>query len=265
MRGSATPPPPQAGRAARTQQKPAAAATMPIAAAAFSSPRRLLSYHCDAASRIPSGHGTPPAHVQEDSDRQPRRDRLPHHQDGAQARHQDGGRLFGGRPRRPACRDGRRGGADRPGRRRPVLSGDRQDRGRLQADRRRGRASGLRLPVRARGLPRRPAEGRHRLHRSQPQGDRRHGRQDREQEGRRQGQGLDRARLPRRDRRPQAGRQDRRRDRLSRDDQGLRRRRRQGHAHRLLGQARSAKASPRRARRPSPASATTACSSRSSS
>ena len=80
------------------------------------------------------------------------------------------------------------------------------------------------------------AEGRHRLHRPQPQGDRRHGRQDREQEGRRQGQGLDRARLPRRDRRHQARRQDRRRDRLSGDDQGLGRRRRQGHARRLLGQ-----------------------------
>ena len=38
---------------------------------------------------------------------------------------------------------------------------------------------------------------------------------------------------PGRDRRRQAGREDRRRDRLPRDDQGLGRRRRQGHAHRL--------------------------------
>ena len=46
-------------------------------------------------------------------------------------------------------------------------------------------------------------------------------------------QGLDRPRLRGRDRRRQARRQDRRRDRLSGHDQGLRRRRRQGHAHRL--------------------------------
>ncbi len=77
------------------------------------------------------------------------------------------------------------------------------------------------------------AEGRHRLHRPEPGRHRRHGRQDREQEGGRQGQGLDRSGLPRRDRRRQACRQDRRRDRLSRHDQGLGRRRRQGHAHRL--------------------------------
>ena len=45
------------------------------------------------------------------------------------------------------------------------------------------------------------SKGGHRLHRPQPARHRRHGRQDPEQEGRRQGQGLDRARLPRRDRR----------------------------------------------------------------
>ena len=105
-----------------------------------------------------------------------------------------------------------------------------------RADRRRGRASGLRLPVGARGLPGGAGEGRHRLHRSQSQGHCRHGRQDREQEGGGQSQGLDGARLPRRDRRRQARRQDRRRDRLSRHDQGLGRRRRQGHAHRLQRQ-----------------------------
>ena len=47
-------------------------------------------------------------------------------------------------------------------------------------------------------------------------------------------QGLDRARPSRRDRGRQARGQDRRRDRLSGDDQGLGRRRRQGHAHRAL-------------------------------
>ena len=43
----------------------------------------------------------------------------------------------------------------------------------------------------------------------------------------------------------EAGGQDRRRDRLSGDDQGLRRRRRQGHAHRPFRKPRSRKASPR--------------------
>ena len=79
-----------------------------------------------------------------------------------------------------------------------------------RADRRRGRAPGLRLPLRARGLPRRAGEGRHRLHRPQSARHRRHGRQDREQEGGGQGQGLDRAGASGRDRRRQAGREDRR-------------------------------------------------------
>ncbi len=105
-----------------------------------------------------------------------------------------------------------------------------------RSHRRGGRAPGLRLPVRARGLPRRARESGHRLHRPQPARHRRHGRQDREQEGGGQGQGLDRARLPRRDRRRQGSGADRRRDRLSRHDQGLGRRRRQGHAHCLQRQ-----------------------------
>ncbi len=46
-------------------------------------------------------------------------------------------------------------------------------------------------------------------------------------------QGLDRARPSRRDRERGRGDEDRRRHRLSGDDQGFRRRRRQGHAHRL--------------------------------
>ena len=113
---------------------------------------------------------------------------------------------------------------------------DRQDRRRLPGDRRRGGPSRLRLPLRARGLsPRRwPRRGssssapipRHR-------GD---GRQDRIEEIRQRRQGLDRARLPRRDRNARARGRDRRRDRLSGDDQGLGRRRRQGHAHRPFAQ-----------------------------
>ena len=54
-------------------------------------------------------------------------------------------------------------------------------------------------------------EGRHRVHRAEPQGDRRHGRQDRVEEGRGARQGLDRARPSRRDRGRQAGGRHRRR------------------------------------------------------
>ena len=100
--------------------------------------------------------------------------------------------------------------------------------------RRRGGASRLRLSLRARGVPQGAGEGRDRLHRAEPRRHRRDGRQDRIQEGRRQGQGLDRAGPSRRDRRRKPRDQDRRRDRLPGDDQGVRRRRRQGHAHRAF-------------------------------
>ena len=122
------------------------------------------SLRCEARGLTPFASG---AHVQENPDRQSRRDRLPHHQDRAQARHQDGRGLLRGRSRRPARGDGRRGGRHRPAAGRAVLSGDRQDRRGLPRHRRRGRAPGLRLPVRARGLPRGAGEGRHRLHRPQ--------------------------------------------------------------------------------------------------
>ena len=55
------------------------------------------------------------------------------------------------------------------------------------------------------------------------------------EEGGERRQGLDRAGLSRRHRQPRRGGEDRRRDRLSGDDQGLGRRRRQGHAHRPFG------------------------------
>ena len=93
-------------------------------------------------------------------------------------------------------------------------------------------------------FPRRWPRPRHRLHRAQRQGHRRHGRQDRIQEGGGRGQGLDRARPSRRHRGREGGGEDRRRDRLSGDDQGLRRRRRQGHAHRPFARPRWRKASP---------------------
>ena len=52
-----------------------------------------------------------------------------------------------------------------------------------RTDRCRGRAPGLWFPVGTRSLCPRVGAGRYRFHRPEPQGDRRHGRQDREQEG----------------------------------------------------------------------------------
>ena len=61
----------------------------------------------------------------------------------------DGGGLFGRRCARAVRADGRRGGAYRPVAGVGKLPDRRQDHRRMQADRRRGGASGLRLPVRA--------------------------------------------------------------------------------------------------------------------
>ena len=60
---------------------------------------------------------------------------------------------------------GRRGGADRPGALGPVLSGDRPHRRGVPRHRRRGGASGLRLPVGESALRRGAGGGGHRLHR----------------------------------------------------------------------------------------------------
>ncbi len=139
--------------------------------------------------------------------------------------------------------DGRHGRRHRPAGGGEELPGDRQDRRRLQGERRRGGASRLRLSVRARGFRQGAGRGRHRLHRAEPQSHRRHGRQDRIEEGGGRRQGLDRARPSRRDRGRKGGGEDRRRDRLSGDDQGLGRRRRQGHAHRPFRRPKWRKAS----------------------
>ena len=80
------------------------------------------------------------------------------------------------------------------------------------------------------------AEGRDRFHRPQSQSHRGNGRQDRIEEIRQCGQGLDRPRPSRRNRNAGARGRDRRRNRLSRDDQGVGRRRRQGHADRPFAQ-----------------------------
>ena len=108
-----------------------------------------------------------------------------------------------------------------------------QHRRRLPADRRRGGPSRLRLPLRARGLRRGldRAAGHH-LHRPECPCHRRHGRQDRIEALRPRGRRLHRSRQPRRRPRRRPCRRDRRCHRLSRDDQGLGGRRRQGHADR---------------------------------
>ena len=84
-----------------------------------------------------------PAHVQEDPDRQPRRDRLPRHQDGASKMGIETVAVYSeADARRAARRAGRRGrAASAPAPSRESLPADRQDRRGLQADRRRGGAS----------------------------------------------------------------------------------------------------------------------------
>ena len=159
---------------------------------------------------------------------------MPHHQDRPPHGNQDGGRLFRCRPRRRTRRDGGRGGAYRPGRGGTVLPCHREDHRGLQADRRTSRPPRLRLSLRARGVSAGAGSSRHRLHRPQSRRDRRDGRQDRVEEGRERRQRLHRAGLPRRHRKPGTCRHHRGRDRLSGDDQGVGRRRRQGDAHRAF-------------------------------
>ena len=127
-------------------------------------------------------------HVQQDPDRQPRRDRLPRHQDRkrmgiatvAVYSEADATRCTSSWPTRP-CSSARR-------RRRESYLRDRQDHRRLQADRRAGGASGLRLPVRERrSSPKALAEAGIVFIGPKHACDRRDGRQDRIQEARRRG------------------------------------------------------------------------------
>ena len=165
-----------------------------------------------------------------------------------------------------ACEDGRRGRAYRRLGGARLLSVDRQDRRRLQADRRRGGASRLWLPLREPGLCRGARKERHHLRRPAGQGHRGDGRQDHVEEARGRGGRLDRARPYGADRRRRRGGEDRQAGRLSGDDQGVGRRRRQGHAHRLERRRGAAKGFERSQIRGRVArSATTASSSRNSS
>ncbi|CAA9391266.1 MAG: Propionyl-CoA carboxylase biotin-containing subunit, partial [uncultured Ramlibacter sp.] len=168
--------------------------------------------------------------VHQDPHCQPRRDRLPRHQDRPQDGHQDRGRVLRGRPRRAPRVAGRRGGLPRAGAQPRELPGGRQDHRGLQADRGAGGAPGLRLPVGERGLRAARGGGRHHLHRPQALFDRGHGRQDRVQEAGQRGEGQHHPGVERCHRVGRAGGGDCPGHRLPRDDQGQRRRRRQGPA-----------------------------------
>ena len=161
--------------------------------------------------------------------------------------HQDRRGLFRRRPGRAARRDGGRGGAYRPAARGAILPADRQDRRGLPGDRRAGRASGLRLPVRARPpsrrRSRRPASSSSAPTRGaiEAMGDK--------IESKKAANAAKVSTVPGHlgvieD--PDHAVDDRRRDRLSGDDQGLGRRRRQGHAHRLFGRRGGGGLRPRR-------------------
>ncbi len=135
------------------------------------------------------------AHVRENPDRQPRRDRLPDHQDRAAHGHRDRRGLFRGRRGRAACRNGRRGGRHRPAAGRAILSRHRQDRRGLQArpaPRRciRATASCPSAPPSPQAL----ADAGIVFIGPNPQRHRGDGRQDRIEEIRQRRQGLDRAR-----------------------------------------------------------------------
>ncbi len=114
------------------------------------------------------GISGPAIHVQENPDRQSRRDRLPYHPDGTKDGDKDGCSLFDGRCPRPARGNGRRGGGCRPGPGRPILSQCRAHHRGLQADRSRRPASGLWLSLGTGKLRRNACGGRHRVHRAQP-------------------------------------------------------------------------------------------------
>ena len=184
----------------------------------------------------PGGFCGPRAHdVHQDPDRQPRRDRLPRHQDGAQDGHRDRRRLFRRRRQRAPRPPRRRGRAHRPGAGARVVPRRREDHRRREGDRRAGDPSRLRLPLRERGLRRSLRRRRHRLHRPAGRGDPRHGLEVGGQDADGQGRRAAHARLSRRRPGPGAARARGRQDRLSGADQGQRRRRRQGHAARRQG------------------------------
>ena len=198
--------------------------------------------------------------------RQSRRDRLPGHQDRQAHGHPHHRGLFRCRSRCAACEDGRRGRAYRRlGGARLAIS--RSTRSSPPASRRaprrciRAMASSARTPSFAAALEKHgiifvgpPVKA------IEAMGDK-----ITSQEARRRGRRLDRARPYGADRRCRRSGQDRAPDRLPGDDQGLGRRRRQGHAHRLERRRGARRLRALANPKPRPPSATTASSSRNSS
>ena len=169
-------------------------------------------------------------HVQENPDRQPRRDRAAGDLRLPRARHQDRRGLLGGRRELAARPLRRRGRLHRPGAQRRQLSQRAGGAERGRDHRRRRDSSRLRLPVRER-LPRRGLRGLpHQVHRPgaerHPSARRQGAGAPRDEEGRH----SDPARQRRPGRRRGEGAQDRPGARLSGDHQGGRRRRRPRHA-----------------------------------
>ena len=165
------------------------------------------------------------------ADRQPRRDRLPHHPHRPRDGDRHGRRPFRGRQRRAPCRDGGRGARDRPGPRRRELPECRRDPARRGRDRRRRHPPRLRLPVRERGFRRGGHRGRADLGRTVPRHDPPDGRQAvgpaHRRTGGRSGRARQRALWHRRTRRDRRGRP---KGGLSAPDQGRGGRRRYRHA-----------------------------------
>ncbi len=164
--------------------------------------------------------------VPQDPDRQPRRNCLPHHTDGEADGNRHRGRLFGCRRRGIACADGRRSDQDWTSAICRELSQDRADCRRLPAERSRGSASRLRVPIGEPSVRASTGQDGSDLYRPACRSDRRDGRQNRIEKTGSNGRGVERARPPRRHTRCGSRGPDRARDRLSGHDQGFGGRRR---------------------------------------
>ena len=172
------------------------------------------------------------ADVQEDPDRQPGRDRAPHHPGLQGAGDPDGRRLQHGRPRQPPRHLRRRGRLHRSAAVEVELPQHLQHHLGRRDHRRRRHPSGLRLPRRERPLRRGARRVQDRLDRAAPGGHPPDGRQG---QGAADGEGGGRAGAPRQPgaaggREPGGG--PRGRGRLPGDPQGVGRRRRARHADR---------------------------------
>ena len=157
-------------------------------------------------------------------------------------------RVLGGGRQLAARGRVRRGASDRPAGRTGELSARGPHPGGRQAHGRPGDSSGLRFSVGERGLRRGMPAGGHRLHRSAGECDPRHGLQERGQAADGESRRAAGARLSRRGAGPRHALTRGGPHRLSGADQGLGRRRGQGHAHRRIRRAAQGRAGLRQAR-----------------